>query len=253
MIINFNNINYSPEDFRNFFLTDFESIPNRKGKRPDGNLYDRTETFIKKHNINRSKKDVLKIKNIIENDTPDLFFTKGLFFFEWPLSTTIRFFDEKLYDIDFQGDNIIVSDVANNRGNITNIKIISNKIYEHYNINKVFIYLIGFLNYKGELEPIKKMGFTTVIDERFNPIFTNNYNDPFYIKTWIVDFKDKDKIETFLKTSFKDRKHRNEFFFDFNNNLVNEIDDKIKFFNENLANIPIKSWKDYKKFHEIDS
>lgn len=252
MIITFNNINYSPEDFKDFFLNDYEATPNKKGTWGNDELYDRTETFIKKHNMTQSKKDTLAIIKILKNDTDDLFFTKGFFFYHWPITTTIRFYNEKLYDIDYQGDNIIVSDATNNNTDITKIKDISNTIYKHYNINKVFIYLIGFTNYKKELEPIKKMGFTVVIDERLNPIITNNYNDPFYVKIWSVDFKDKHKIETFLKTSVKDRKHRNEFFFDFNNDLVDVIDKKINFFNEHLANIPIKSWKDYRKFHEVD-
>lgn len=252
MIITFNNITYTPEDFKDFFLNDYEAIPNKKGTWGNNELYDRTETFIKKHNMTQSKKDVLNIRKMMLNDTKDLFFTKGIFFYNWPITTTFRFFNEKLYDIDYQGDNVIVSNITNNTGNITKIKDISNTIYEHYNIKKVFIYLIGFINYLNQLEPIKKMGFTTVIDDRFKPIKTNNYNKPFYVKLWAVSFRDKDKIETFMKTSFKDRNYNGEFFFDFNNDLVDVMDEKINFFNEHFANIPIKSWKDYKKFHEID-
>jgi len=205
----------------------FIKFPKNQGKRNLPYVYNRRFLLCNAAN-NKWKGDVIfsKIEHIINNDTPDSFYTKGILKYNWPIDKAHRIMKLDYYNYDVSHDNAVVSQVINET--ITHINDIITVFKTHYNdYSDSLLYVMTFSD-DGVLRPYKKVGKTSNTDERKREIKLVLPYDICKIKTWEIQYNKLRFVEKYIHKKIQKYNKRGEFFNDPNGDLITIISQELK-------------------------
>jgi hypothetical protein len=204
-----------------------ESMPNVRGSNrlKKNNIgYDRSLAMIDAVNGKwRSKISMIFLNKILKGDsTRLLFYSYGVLFLNWSLATTLRLMETGYVEKDISGDNHFVDDVLS--GKMTKIKNILYIANKHYNTTTHhYLYVFGLKNKTGEILKEKKIGISTNILSRIKTIYTNNPYDVEILSLWEIEKNHLMRIEQFLNLKFKNINIRNEWYYDEDGTLEEDV------------------------------
>lgn len=220
------------EEERQKILDLFEKYPNRMGSRTDlsdgHGPYKRWKLISEELGGRWSTSGHLPlIKEMIENDTETLFFTKGIVKHNWSVASAYKIFKEGLYQYDKENSDVIVSKIDNDEKSISTLEILS-AIEKHYKISKGnFLYYLEIKD-GDKIIPYRKIGITSNLDARLSSFNTGVPFEIYPIALWNVEYGKSTELEAYLHRHLKDIHKKGEWFIDNDNNLIKKLRSIIK-------------------------
>jgi hypothetical protein len=208
----------------------FKKYPDNTGQRKN-EYYERWGIISQELNYKWGKFTLPFLFQILSNDTSDLFYSKGLLKYNWPIDTIKRMIKNNYYERDT--DDVIKSKVL--RGELTKINEVIRIFREHYSdSSNCHLYIFGVDDERMN-HNLLKIGISLELQRRENTVTRGQSPyDAILVAAWEIEFEKLKYVETILHNKFRhlNKKFRNpnkksEWFYDPDGSLIENVRNEI--------------------------